>query len=251
MIKAITFDFWDTIVQDDSDEPKRKQQGLLSKAESRTKSFVDEIVKHHPNIPLSAIKKGLDDANAWFRHCWKKEFHTPTVSTRLEKACENLGIAPTPGLGKVVEYYELMEVNIPPDFAPGIADCLQELSKDYTLGIISDTIVSPGTSLQKILHAVGLLHYFQAFVFSDEVGAAKPAAHVFDCARSQFQVEYHQMVHIGDRESNDVLGPLQVGMKGILYTGVIDRGTQDSKASAICSHHDHLPSIIKRLSEDS
>ena len=35
MLKAITFDFWDTIVQDDSDEPKRKQQGLPTKSEAR------------------------------------------------------------------------------------------------------------------------------------------------------------------------------------------------------------------------
>ena len=251
MITAITFDFWDTIVLDDSDEPKRQKKGLLPKVESRKKIFVEEIRQHHPKIPQTTIEKGLDDANAWFLHCWKKEHHTPTVTSRLERACQNLGILPTPGLDRVIEQYETMEVITPPDFAPGIADCLRELSQKYALGIISDTIVSPGTSLQKILKAADLLQYFQVFVFSDEVGAAKPAPQVFAEARTQFQVEYHQMVHIGDREQNDILGPLEVGMNGILYTGAIDRGTENSKAYAICHHHDQLPAIIALLSQGS
>ena len=35
MIKAVTFDLWDTIVYDDSDEARRKAQGLRSKRDER------------------------------------------------------------------------------------------------------------------------------------------------------------------------------------------------------------------------
>ena len=35
MIKAVTFDLWDTMVHDDSDEPKRAARGLRSKREER------------------------------------------------------------------------------------------------------------------------------------------------------------------------------------------------------------------------
>ena len=34
-VKAVTFDFWDTIVIDDSDEPKRAKRGLRSKPDER------------------------------------------------------------------------------------------------------------------------------------------------------------------------------------------------------------------------
>jgi FMN phosphatase YigB (HAD superfamily) len=34
-IKAITFDLWDTLIDDDSDEAKRKAQGLRSKYDER------------------------------------------------------------------------------------------------------------------------------------------------------------------------------------------------------------------------
>ena len=35
VIRAITFDLWDTIVSDDTDEPKRKEKGLRPKKEER------------------------------------------------------------------------------------------------------------------------------------------------------------------------------------------------------------------------
>lgn len=48
MIQSVTFDFGSTIAIDDSDELKRAQMGLPSKAEARIQLFVD----HAP--PLSA-----------------------------------------------------------------------------------------------------------------------------------------------------------------------------------------------------
>ncbi len=43
MIEALTFDFWDTIAIDDSDELKRAQLGLPSKADARIELFVEHI----------------------------------------------------------------------------------------------------------------------------------------------------------------------------------------------------------------
>ena len=46
MIKAVTFDLWDTIVHDDSDEPKRKAKGLRTKkAERRQEAKLGARVK--------------------------------------------------------------------------------------------------------------------------------------------------------------------------------------------------------------
>jgi hypothetical protein len=48
MIEAITFDFWDTIAIDDSDEPKRAALGLPSKPESRIQMFAARVTANHP-----------------------------------------------------------------------------------------------------------------------------------------------------------------------------------------------------------
>ncbi|MCP4360187.1 MAG: hypothetical protein GY796_19440 [Chloroflexi bacterium] len=50
MIKAITFDFWDTLVFDDSDEPKRAALGLPGKAETRLQ-LLTAVCTQFNNLP--------------------------------------------------------------------------------------------------------------------------------------------------------------------------------------------------------
>ncbi len=83
MITAITFDFWDTIVDDDSDEPKRAAQGLPDKATSRLRLLTAEINRHHPNLSPSQIEQAFNHANERFRHHWKVEHFTPVVAERF------------------------------------------------------------------------------------------------------------------------------------------------------------------------
>ena len=58
-IRGITFDFWDTIVDDDTDEPKRAAQGLQSKADARVSTFVDEVLAHHPGVGRAGAEAAL------------------------------------------------------------------------------------------------------------------------------------------------------------------------------------------------
>ena len=251
MIRAVTFDLWDTIVIDDSDEPKRASQGLLPKAEARLELFVEEVRAHHFEISRDRIEQAFTKATGQFNFHWKMEHRTPSVRTRLGWAFEALEIPPTPGINQLVRALEDMEVELPPDLAPGIRPCLEQLHGDYRLGIISDAIVTPGSGLRKILDHHGLLSYFDVFLFSDEVGAAKPSPVVFRRAISEFNIAPEELLHIGDRETNDVEGPLDFGSHGILYTGVVDRGgSHKSRATAVCRHHDQLPGILAGIQAD-
>ncbi|MBE7468958.1 MAG: hypothetical protein DPW09_03365 [Anaerolineae bacterium] len=247
MIQAVTFDFWDTIVADDSDEPKRAAQGLLSKPAARLRLFTEEISRHHPDIPAERIAEAFKYANQRFNHYWKNEYVTPSVAARLQEGYAFLEITYTPGFDTLVQEIEEMELRLPPDFAPGVHEALAALAAKYKLGIISDTIHTTGRGLRHLLESQGLLSHFSHFVFSDEVGASKPAPVVFEQAAQGLGVPLAQIVHVGDRESNDIAGPLAVGMQAILYTGVIDRGSATTQASAICRHFADLPGIIEQL----
>ena len=119
-IRGLTFDFWDTIVDDDTDEPKRAAQGLPSKAEARVSTFVDEVLAHHPAIGRDAAVAALVHANTTFRHHWKVEHHTPCVADRLAVGFDHLGISRTPGFDGLVSAWETMEVDISPDLVPAI-----------------------------------------------------------------------------------------------------------------------------------
>ena len=250
MIKAITFDFWDTLVKDESDEPKRAAQGLASKIKTRLQLLTAEISRYHPQFKPEQIKQALDYAGERCRHNWKVEHFTPSVAWRLQEAYAFLKIDLTPGFNKVVREIEEMKVKIPSDFAPGVHEALAELAKVYRLGIISDTINTPGWGLRQMLKNEGLLQYFKHWVFSDEAGASKPAPAVFEQASAGLGIPLAQIVHIGDRENNDIAGSLAVGMAAILYTGVIDRGSAETRATAICRHYVELPAIIKQIVAD-
>ena len=256
MIEAITFDFWDTIAIDDSDEPKRRALGLPSKATARVELFARHVTRKHPEIAHEQAVRAYQHANQNFQQAWHEERHTPGIAVRMYDAYEFLGLRPGPGrfsrlmreVDELIREIETMEVRIQPDFTPGVHAALDELSLHYKLGIISDTIHTTGRGLRYLLQRQGLLRYFSYMLFSDEIGASKPEARVFRQAALGLGAGPGQIVHVGDRESNDVIGPLSIGMNAILFTGVKDRGSASTRANAVCRTYAALPGIVRRLS---
>lgn len=255
MISAVTFDFWDTLAIDDSDEPKRASLGLPSKAEARAALFADAITALYPHLARDAALEAYAQAHAEFRRNWHEEHRTPGVASRLYVAYEHLGLRPPPGeyarmvreVDAIVREIETMEIRIPPEFAPGIHNTLHMLAQEYKLGIISDTIHTHGRGLRNLLQRQGLYQYFSFFVFSDEIGAAKPDTQVFHRAATGLGFPPALVAHVGDRESNDIAGPLSIGMRAILYTGIVDRREGRTRANAVCRNMRDLPTIIQRL----
>jgi putative hydrolase of the HAD superfamily len=255
MIEALTFDFWDTIAIDDSDEWKRAQMGLPSKPDARIDLFVEHIIRHHPEISSERATEAYRAANARFRHDWHNNHHTPSVYLRLNYAYDSLGLSPAPGkyaalvreVNELARTIETMEVRIPPVFAPHVHTTLAELSQHYTLAIISDTIHTTGRGIRHLLYQQNLLQYFKHFLFSDEIGESKPSPRIFRRASLEIGLPPPMIAHIGDRESNDVAGPLAIGMRSILFTGIVDRGSEQSRATAICSDFRKLPYLVQRM----
>ena len=255
MIEAITFDFWDTIAIDDSDELKRAELGLPSKADARLDLFVAHIGRFYPEIAPELAVEAYRHANARFRHTWHEEHRTPGVRQRIFYAYDALGIKAAPGqlagilreIDLLSREIETMEVRIAPEFVPGVEWALQTLAQEYVLGIISDAIHTTGRGIRHLLYQRGLLPFFRFLIFSDEVGASKPSPRVFRLAAQEAGLPTEKIAHIGDRESNDILGPLAVGMRAILFTGVVDRSSERTRASLICRSFDELPGLVRRL----
>lgn len=244
---ALTFDLWDTLVADDSDEPRRAAAGLPSKAVARQDAFVRLGRRAAPDLPLPALEQAWQAATADFRHAWKVEHHTPGVRWRLERAFAHLGRPLPDDCDGTIAYLGAMEAVLPPDPAPGVHAMLDALHGRYPLAIVSDAILTPGSLLRELMGSHGLDRYFDAFVFSDEAGASKPAAAVFTQATAALGVGPTDFIHIGDREETDVDGALDNGGLAVLYTGVVDRGSARTRASAVCNHHDALPDLVDRL----
>jgi putative hydrolase of the HAD superfamily len=170
------------------------------------------------------------------------------VAQRLRVVLNGLGRSlPQDAFDRLVEDTGRMEVEIPPEPIAGIGEALAELSQRYKLAVVSDAIVTPGVGLKAILEGHGLAQYFSAFAFSDEVGHSKPHRAMFEAAASQLGVAMEEMVHIGDRDHNDVKGPQGLGMKAVLFIATRAHDKDRTSADAICARHAELPGVIDRL----
>ena len=244
MIKAITFDLWDTVIQDDSDEPKRVAQGLRSKKAER-RHLVWHALNSIEPIDAAAVTLAYDVADAAFNHVWHDQHVTWTVAERLQIILKGLDrLLPSELCSQLVTDHEEMEIRIAPDPIDGAAAALDTLAAQYPLAVVSDAIVSPGRCLREWLELHDLKRYFSGFAFSDEVGHSKPHRDMFAAAASQMGVEINELLHIGDRDHNDIKGPHALGMKAILFTAARDQDRDITSADAICGHHRDLPEAV-------
>lgn len=246
-IKAITFDLWDTLIDDDSDEPKRKAQGLRSKYDER-RHLVWEALNAIEPIDMETVRLAYATADAAFNTVWHDQHITWEIADRLNVVLRGLGRSlPDDAFAKIVKEHEEMEVNIPPDTIAGAREALDDLAGRYRLCIVSDTIVSPGRCLRELLEVHGLKQYFSGFAFSDEVGHSKPHKTMFESAASQMGCDIPEMIHIGDRDHNDVKGPQALGMKAVLFIAKRANDKDTTSAEAICETHAELPATIDRV----
>lgn len=249
-IQAITFDLWDTIVHDDSDEPKRASRGLPSKKAQRRKLVFDALNAIAP-IEKATVDLAYDTADAAFNFVWHEQHVTWKIAERLQVILKGLGRSlPQEVFDRVVAEHQSMEVEIEPNLIEGCDAALAELSKRYPLAIVSDAIVTPGTRLRDLLEKHGVKKYFRGFAFSDEVGHSKPHRDMFASAAKQLGVEIEQLIHIGDREHNDVRGAHALGIKAVLFTATRSIDKENSRADAICERYADLPGIIDRLAKE-
>jgi len=246
-IQAITFDLWDTIVHDDSDEPKRKAAGLRSKKDERRHVLWQALNEAQP-IDKQAVWLAYDVGDAAFNRVWRHQHITWSIDDRIDVILKGLGRSLSDDrLEKVLDEHSRMEVDIEPDMIEGCHEALQALSQRYELAIVSDAIVTPGRQLRELLDKHGIKQFFKGFAYSDEVGYSKPHRSMFASAAGQLGVPVESMLHIGDRDHNDVRGAHAVGMKAILFTATRDVDRDHTRADAICDNYAELPGIIDRL----
>jgi HAD superfamily hydrolase (TIGR01549 family) len=248
-IRAITFDLWDTVFIDDSDEPKREAKGLPPKPVER-RNLVHQFLQRHAPVSKELVDVAYDTVDAAFRQVWYGQNVTWTVRERLSVLLKGLKRdLPAAELDELIRLHEEMELEFRPNLAAGAAEALYNLHGKYKIGVVSDAIFSPGRALRQLLEHYDILKFFEAFVFSDEIGCAKPNPVTFMAAAKALDVKPGEIVHIGDRELKDIEGPHAVGALAVLCTVVKDRDSANTKADAICRNFADLPAILEKLNQ--
>jgi len=72
--------------------------------------------------------------------------------------------------------------------------------------------------LPVLLEGLGLARFFEAIVYSAGVGAEKPFPAIFHHALDHLELPPEQVIHIGDRQREDVEGAQAVGMQALHLT---------------------------------
>lgn len=99
------------------------------------------------------------------------------------------------------------------------------------------------STLPSLLARLGLAPYFDAIVVSALVGAAKPAARIFEEALAATGVAPHEALHVGDNLLEDYHGARRAGLSALLV--VRDGGPADGAETV-----DSLSPLLERLGKE-
>jgi putative hydrolase of the HAD superfamily len=216
MIKAVTFDFWETLVRD-SPENLREQRALRIQALHRVLAGAGRGIGEVEVAEAYDRSERVLVERFWGRH--RDPSIAEQVRVVLETVSPGVARAMTPALFEeaLAGYIEPV-LHLPPELEPGAELAVSELaSRGVALGIISNTGRTPGVILRRVLERHDLLRHFTAVSYSDEVGYRKPDAEIFRRTLAELGVEAGEAAHVGDNPVADVQGAQGAGMRGVHY----------------------------------
>ncbi len=85
----------------------------------------------------------------------------------------------------------------------------------YRIGLVSNTMMISAV-LDEDLTTAGIIEYFDARVYSSDVGYLKPHPKVFQTALGQLGVAAEESMFVGDKINMDVKGAKRLGMTAVL-----------------------------------
>ncbi len=229
----VSIDFWNTIVIAKTNGDKRAARridALHKLAAVRNKSFTQgEITRAH------------EYASQKFDEIWLGTSRTPNSRELVGFTLESLGLEVSENeQSELARVYEDSLLDGPPELATGVEEAIKRLAGAYPLGIISDTMFSPGRVLKDYLDHKGIGQYFSAFAFSDEVGVSKPHPDMFEKIRSETGTSAEGSYHIGDIQQTDIQGAQGFGISAVLYTGISDTYKNETTADHVCDSWDEV-----------
>jgi len=234
MIKAITFDCWDTLLIDD--------YGCQSKQEEYLRAVLQD---QGFQASLDDLKKAFQGENKLRREYVIEHRKTKSALQRLETVLELLEISlPLSEMVTVADYCDKIALEFRPSAVPKVRTVLAALTTDYRLAVICNTGWHSAGTIKDLLAGHGLSNYFDCFSFSDEIGVAKPHPHIFEVTLEGLGSPPEETVHIGDAEYSDVVGAKQVNMRSILYTGCNDTYRENNSADFMIDDYDDLLSRL-------
>lgn len=205
MIKAVFFDFYNTLVRfwpplDEIQQASCQEFGL--------------------RVSKEGINRGYAVADVTFNQ--ENERHPLALRNEAERLdffakyeqiiLENAGLPVSLALAKQIWQ---IAISVPKDFVP-FDDAIPTLARlherGYCLGILSNL----RRDMTALCQQLGLWPYLDFCISSTEAGAEKPHPPIFLAALKRASVAPGEAVHVGDQHRSDVLGARAVGIHPVL-----------------------------------
>ena len=208
MIKAILFDFGNTLVSTELDWEVIIEQNIASLLE-----YLDSV----------GVKVDKETFGQSFLAIRNKNFQRAEVELReytaeesLSQMLEKIGIKNVSAtiLERAVDAFFAPEENLYPVF-PEVPEVLTELKKrGYKLAIVSNA--TSGRLIRKAAAGRDLTQYFETIIVSADIGYRKPHPKIYQLVLEQLNAKPEETVMVGDLLEIDIAGAQQLGIKTIL-----------------------------------
>lgn len=213
---CVTFDLWETLFIDrhelDRDRDRMRYEGL-----HRVLSGLDI------EIPMDNLRRAYEESTRQLQGIWRRNESisvTDQIQMIIREAAGDAADLPENSL----EIEMLQSAYVDPlfKFPPKLnVDAIATLKgmreRVGRVGLMSNTGRSPGTALRKLMSKYEILPFFEATIFSDEVGCRKPDKRIFQNAITQLDSSPDRTIHIGDDPEADIWGAKQFGMRALLF----------------------------------
>ena len=233
-LRGVSFDWWGTLYVH-RDARTRRLQVLRDTLQGQGCERARQQVETAYDVAMKRMDVEWRSGRVYHPSAWLADLLAELELELPQPACRHLQ-------GEVEEAL----LATPPILVAGAADLLAELRRaGARIGLISDTGLTVGRAMRRILEGDGILGYFDAFAFSDEVGVYKPDRLAFETVLGQLGLKPEEAVHVGDLPETDICGAKALGLRAVLITGVSHR-QDDGQADAVVEGFAELGRLFRR-----
>jgi len=241
-ISAVTFDLWDTLIQE---YPGNSDKVSAIRIDRIWRVLNDRGMIHSRSEVEKAYIKTFD----FLQLTWSKSRDVPvrdhilfmltSIDSRLA------GRLAKEDLAHIEKIYSEGILEHPPRLLPGAKDALKAIrANEYRIGLISNTGRTPGSMLRVVMDKLGILEYFDATTFSNEILVRKPNELAFNVTLEKLRAVPKAAVHVGDDSNKDVLGAKKAGMRAVHYVPDAEKASKDADA-----HIRSLSQVLDKIEE--
>jgi putative hydrolase of the HAD superfamily len=238
MLRALTFDYWDTLYEG----------GALPERVALRRTAVGALLGAYGRaLPEDRLRVLYEESGVEAERWWRDEHRGYHTHDRLRWILERAQVVPREGCEHVAAAADAGDnalLMLPPAMMAGAWRTLRTLRRRYALAVVSDTGFASGRAQDRLLEKDGARDFFDATIYSMDVGHAKPRAEIFQAAADALGLSPREILHVGDNERTDVRGALAAGFRAIRLDVVRSGGP--SEAEFVARSYEELLGYLER-----